>query len=218
MRGLYAIVDLEILDSRDIEPLRFAQAVLEAKPVALQVREKRARSEAVLRLLRALSPLARAAGTYLFANDRADLAALAGCDGVHVGQDDTPVEAARQVGDATGTPLRVGLSVHDEEQLERALDGPRLDYLALGPVFPTTSKQNPDAVLGVDRVARLSARLRAKVPSLPIVAIGGIDVERATLLREHVDAVAVIGALLPDAADPYSAATLAALALTEAFS
>src|SRR5258708_4272400 len=144
MRGLYAIADLETLERRRLDPVRFAEAVLAARPAALQIRDKAGGARRTLALLRAVAPLAARAGVPLFANDRADLALLARCDGVHVGQDDLPVPLARRV--APG--LRVGLSTHDAAQVEAALEeGP--DYIAVGPIFPTTSKDRPSPVVGL---------------------------------------------------------------------
>ena len=103
-----------------------------------------------------IAPLAARAGVPLYANDRPDLALLARCDGVHVGQDDVPVALVRKV--APG--LRVGLSTHDAAQVEAALEeGP--DYLAVGPVFATASKDRPSPVVGLDR-ARGPRRPRAR--------------------------------------------------------
>lgn len=194
--GLYAIVDTDALAACGLDPMAFAEAVLAAHPSFLQLRAKGLGSGEVLELLRALSPRARAAGVPLFANDRPDLAALADCDGVHVGQDDVPVAVARAVADKSGHPLAIGLSTHDAAQVDRgAVLAP--DYLAIGPVFPTTSKTRPDAVLGVMGLAALAARARAARPGMPLVAIGGIGADSAEAIARIVDHVAVIGALLP---------------------
>jgi thiamine-phosphate pyrophosphorylase len=205
MRGLYAIADLETLELRGLDPLRFAEALLSARPAALQIRDKAGGARRALALLRALVPLASRAGVPLFANDRPDVAVLAGCSGVHVGQDDLPVRLVREV--APG--LRVGLSTHDAGQLEAALaEGPDdLDYVAIGPVFPTATKDRPSPVVGLDRLASLAARVRAVRPGLPIVAIGGITLETAAAVGARVDAAAVIGALVPDDAPTSPSAT-----------
>lgn len=193
MRGLYAIIDIEALERRGALPVAFAERVLAAGPAAIQLRDKRGSARATLTLLRALAPLAAAAGVPLFANDRPDLARLAGCDGVHVGQEDLPVALVRQ----TFPGLRVGLSTHDAAQVEQAIrDAP--DYLAVGPIFATASKENPSPVVGLRGLRDLVARVRRVRPDLPIVAIGGISLETAGEVGSMVDAVAVIGALLPD--------------------
>jgi thiamine-phosphate pyrophosphorylase len=193
MRGLYAIVDIEALARRGVAPVPFAERVLAAGPAAIQLRDKRGGARATLDLLRALAPLAAAAGVPLYANDRPDLARIAGCDGVHVGQDDLPVAVVR----AAFPDLRVGLSTHDALQIEQAIaEAP--DYLAVGPIFATASKENPSPVIGIDGLRALAARARRLRPDLPIVAIGGVTLATAGEVGSIVDAVAVIGALLPD--------------------
>jgi thiamine-phosphate pyrophosphorylase len=195
MRGLYVIVDVASLERRGLDPVRFAEAVLSARPAAIQVRDKAGHeggARRTLALLREIAPLARREGVPLFANDRPDLAVLAGCDGVHVGQEDVPVRLVRSV--APG--LRVGLSTHEAAQVEAALEeGP--DYVAIGPVFPTASKDRPAPVLGIEGLGRLAARVRAARPGLPIVAIGGISAETAAAVGAIADVAAVIGALVP---------------------
>jgi thiamine-phosphate pyrophosphorylase len=194
MRGLYAIIDLDALTRRGVLPLPFAERVIAARPAAIQLRDKRGHARETLALLRAVAPLAAAAGVPFFANDRPDLALLAGCDGVHVGQDDLPVALIR----SAFPRLRVGLSTHDAAQVEQAArEAP--DYLAVGPIFATASKENPSPVVGVAGLRELVARARRARPGLPIVAIGGVTLETAGEIGSMVDAVAVIGALLPEA-------------------
>jgi thiamine-phosphate pyrophosphorylase len=222
MRGLYAIADLETLERHGLDPIRFAEALLSARPAALQIRDKAGGARRALAVLRAVAPLAaRAPKTPLFANDRPDLAVLAGCDGVHVGQDDVPVPLVRELASwwrRAGAPaLRVGLSTHDEAQIEAALaESP--DYVAVGPIFPTSTKDRPSPVVGLDRLAALSARVRAAHPGVPVVAIGGITLETAPAVGRHADAAAVIGALLPDpgSSDPYASTAARARAFDAA--
>jgi len=190
LRGLYPLVDLDSLEQRGLSPLAFAERVLAARPPLLQLRAKAAGARATLELLRALAPRCRALGTLLFANDRPDLALLAGAEGVHVGQDDVPLAEVRRFAPS----LRVGVSTHDLAQLERTL-AERPDYVAFGPVFATPSKRGHEPVVGIDGLGRAHALARAA--GVPLVAIGGIDLERATLARAHAELVAVIGALLP---------------------
>jgi thiamine-phosphate pyrophosphorylase len=211
MRGLYAIVDVEALERRKLDPLRFAEAVLRARPAAIQLRDKAGGPRRTLELLRAIAPFAAAARVPFFANDRPDLALLAGCDGVHVGQDDLPVALVRRL--AGTRPLQVGLSTHNEEQVEAAIHGGGdgehgvPDYIAIGPIFATTNKLNPSPVIGIAGLDRLIARILAVRPKMPIVAIGGISIENVHTLAGLPDAVAVIGALLPRESpeDPLSA-------------
>jgi thiamine-phosphate pyrophosphorylase len=204
LRGLYPIVDLDTLRERGISPLPFAERVLATYPPVLQLRAKSAGGRATLELLRALLPLCRNTGTALFANDRPDLALLAGADGVHVGQDDVPLAEVRRFAPS----LRVGVSTHDIEQLEAAL-AERPDYVAFGPVFATPSKQNHEPAVGLEGLAR--AHELARPANVPLVAIGGIDLERVRAVRGLAELVAVIGVLVPAGAtlDVVSERTLA---------
>jgi thiamine-phosphate pyrophosphorylase len=197
MRGLYAIVDTDSLARRGLDPAAFAEAVLDARPAAIQLRDKQGGAARTLSLLRAIQPLAARAGVPLFANDRADLALLARCDGVHVGQDDLPVPAVRSLAQRAGASLRVGLSTHTPAQLEAALREP-LDYVAVGPIFATSSKERPDAVVGLGALASLCAQVERARPGLPVVAIGGISLERAPEVGALCAVAAVIAALLPE--------------------
>jgi thiamine-phosphate pyrophosphorylase len=185
-RGLYAIVDLEALGGRD--PLAFADALLAAGALfALQLRAKVAPARVVLDVSRALAHRCARADVPFYVNDRPDLAWLAGASGVHVGQEDLGVVDARRV--APG--LAVGLSSHDETQAARGLAA-GVDYLAFGPVFPTVSKRDPDPVVGTQRLACVAAQ----AGTTPVVAIGGITLERAPLVRAAGAAAgAVIAAL-----------------------
>ncbi len=204
MRGLYAIVDAGALEQRNIAPLAFAEAVLSVAPVALQLRAKNVSARETLALLRELAPMCHRAGVLLVANDRPDLAILAGCDLVHVGQDDMPVDRVRRI--APG--LRVGISTHSLDQLDVAL-ALRPEYVAFGPVFPTMTKKNPDPVVGVAGLSMAYARARAA--GIPLVAIGGITYERARSIVSCADAVAAIAELLPAAVTPDAPRSVAQL-------
>ncbi len=185
-RGLYAIVDADALAGRD--PVAFARRVLDAGDLfALQFRAKGWPASRVLATSLALAEVCRAAKVPFVVNDRPDVAVLAGADGVHVGQDDLPVEAVRRV--ARGA--FVGVSTHFDAQVSRALaDHPA--YVAFGPVFATASKQNPDGVVGVDRLASV---VRA-AGEVPVVAIGGITLALAgEVYRAGAAAAAVIADL-----------------------
>jgi thiamine-phosphate pyrophosphorylase len=131
------------------------------------------------------------AGTRLIANDRADLAVLGQCDGVHIGQDDLPLSVVRLI--APG--LFLGVSTHTLEQLVQAL-AERPDYVAFGPVFATASKAQPDPVLGITLLAEAYALARAA--RIPLVAIGGINLERCAEIASSCDLAALIAALHPD--------------------
>lgn len=203
MRGLYPIVDLDTLRKRNLAPLTFAQAVLTARPPLLQLRAKHQAPRDVLELLAQLKPLCAASGTQLFANDRPDLALLAGADGVHVGQDDVPLETVRQL----PGKLRVGVSTHDLEQLGAAL-ALRPDYVAFGPIFATSSKEGADPALGLEMLARAAALARAA--NVPLCVIGGLTLDVAPQLARHPLLAAVISDLLADGSDTAAIATRSA--------
>ena len=190
---LYAIVDP--LDTRQ-DPVALAAALLAGGARCLQLRWKPAAPRDVLDAARAIRPLAHDAGALFLVNDRPDLAVLAGADGVHLGQDDLPVAAARRV---LGPGCIVGISTHDVAQARRAADA-GADYVAVGPVYATTSKVGALAPRGLDLVRAA----RAVVPC-PLVAIGGIDATTAPdVIAAGADAVAMIGALVR-APDPAAA-------------
>ncbi len=190
-RGLYAIVDVGSLAARGLEPLAFTDALLDACPAVLQLRAKGLGARDTLELLRALVPRCRRRGVPLFANDRAELAALSGADGVHVGQSDLPLPLVR----AIAPRLLVGVSTHSAAQLDDAL-AERPDYVAVGPVFATSTKADAEPQVGVELVRR--AR---EVSDVPVVAIGGLDEGRAGEVARAGALVAVIGALLPTGGD-----------------
>jgi thiamine-phosphate pyrophosphorylase len=190
MRGLYAIADVGSLVACRCDPVAFAEAVLQARPAALQVRAKDLPPRETLALLRAIAPLCHRVGVPLVANDRPDLAILAGCDLVHVGQDDMPIDRVRRLAPGIG----VGVSTHDAAQLSAALQA-RPSYVAFGPVFETRSKANPDPVVGI--AALRNAYAQAVAAGVPLVAIGGISRDRARMLVGSADAVAVISELVP---------------------
>src|SRR5579864_7208262 len=167
MRGLYAIVDVESLDARHLDVVAFAAAVLKAGPAALQLRAKNVPPREALAILRELAPMCHRLGIPLIANDRPDLAIFAGCDLVHVGQSDMPIERVRRLAPGLG----VGVSTHTLDQLDAALAA-RPAYVAFGPVYETSTKKHPDPVVGV--AALRVAHQRAQAAGVPLVAIGGI--------------------------------------------
>ena len=188
MRGLYAIVDVTTLLRRHLSVLEVVGAIARARPAALQLRAKDLAPRETLQLLRAIHFVCRESGVPLYANDRPDLAMFVGCEGVHVGQDDLLVHVVRRI----APMLRVGVSTHTLSQVERALaDQP--DYVAFGPVFETRSKAQPDVVVGVDGLMAVVARC-----PVPVVAIGGIDLERAPDVAKATHLGAVIAGLLPE--------------------
>jgi thiamine-phosphate pyrophosphorylase len=188
---LYAIVD-PLDTGRTPEDL--AAVLLAGGARLLQLRLKTAGSGDLLAAARALRALTARAGALLLINDRPDVARAAGADGVHLGQDDLPVAAARAV---IGPGALVGVSIHDVEQA-RAAAGAGADYLGVGPVFTTTTKVGALPARGLDLVRAVRAAV-----TLPLVGIGGITPDTAAAVRAAgADAVAMIGALIraPDVA------------------
>lgn len=187
---VYAIIDSTLSGDRAVA---FVRSLSDAGVTLFQLRHKTSSPAAICAetanlLVRIASPEVR-----LVVNDRPDIAAITGAAGVHVGQDDLPVEAARQI---CGPSRWVGVSTHNLDQLREA-DRTSADYIAVGPIFPTATKGNPDPVVGVEFV-RAARRLTRK----PLVAIGGITAETAEqVYRAGADSVAVIRDLIV-AVDP----------------
>lgn len=186
---VYPILDSETLERRGIGFAAAAAALLEGGAGILQIRHKGHWSREFFETTRDVARLCREAGVPLVVNDRADFALLLEA-GLHVGQDDlTPRDARKLVG---SEPL-LGFSSHNVNQL-CAAGGEPVDYVAFGPVFPTTSKSNPDPVVGVAEVRRCRALI-----DKPLVAIGGITRETApAILDAGADSVAVISDLIPE--------------------
>jgi thiamine-phosphate pyrophosphorylase len=183
---LYAIADAEALGST---PLPAAVAEMaEAGVRWIQVRGKRLSGRDWHAALEGCCRALEGSGVSLWVDDRADLAALFPVEGLHVGQRDLPPAAARR---AVGPRLRIGLSTHMEEQVLAADADPEVEVVAVGPVFPTTGKENPDPVVGLDLVRWARARTRKR-----LVAIGGIGAENvAEVLAAGADAAVVLGAV-----------------------
>ena len=199
---LYAIIDAALLKTSE---LSFVEMMAESGVELLQYRNKRASSrelfEASQSISATLSRLAKQ-GSYrprFIVNDRADIAVLANAQGVHVGQQDLNVEEARAI---VGPGNLVGVSTHSLEQLDAA-NKTSADYVAFGPIFPTSSKENPDPVVGLDLLREARRRTRK-----PIVAIGGITLERAAdVFRAGANSLAVARDLIA-AGNPVARAQL----------
>jgi thiamine-phosphate pyrophosphorylase len=182
---LYAIIDSACFPDTSAL-LAFAGELRAAGVTLLQYRNKGGSARQMLSHARELRR--KLEGARLIMNDRADLCLAAGFDGVHVGQEDLSVDGARRV---LGNALWVGVSTHVPEQVEAAA-ATSADYLAVGPVFATKSKANPDPVIGLQGV-RMARSLTPK----PLVAIGGITRENCrAVLEAGADSVAVISDLL----------------------
>jgi len=192
--ALYPIIDVDLCAMRGMDPLALARACLAGGARLLQVRRKDSSggSAALVTLVRRVIAAARPYDAAVIVNDRADIAVMAGADGVHVGQQDLPVAAVRAI---VGPDLLIGVSTHTPVQIDDALAG-MADYLAVGPVFGTATKATGYAPRGLDMV-RLAAG-RGK----PVVAIGGVTAENAAdVLAAGAASVALISDLLADA-DP----------------
>lgn len=188
---LYAILDVDVAAAHGLEPLNVLDVWLEAGVRLVQLRAKSLASGAMLELADAFAGRCRAKGAVFIVNDRADVAAMAGADGVHLGQDDLPPQNARAV---VGKSAWVGRSTHSDGQVASACEEP-ITYLAIGPVFSTQSKAAAEPVVGLEGVRR--AATRAASVGLPMVAIGGVTLTRAPeVLQAGASAVAVISDLL----------------------
>ncbi len=182
---LYVILDAALLTVPESE---CAQKLAAAGVRMLQYRNKAASSRELFEFSSRLSSLLVPQGISFLVNDRADVASVVNATGVHVGQEDLSVEAARQL---IGTGKWVGVSTHNLEQFERAA-ATSADYIAVGPVFCTSTKTNPDPVVGIDFIRRVRA-----LTNKPIVAIGGITLDRAAeVIRAGADSVAVASDIL----------------------
>lgn len=183
---IYAIADAEALYPT---PLPAAvRAIAESGIRWIQVRAKRLSGRELYREMEECCRALEGSGVRLWLDDRADLAALFPVDGLHVGQRDLPPAAARRV---VGPEVWIGLSTHGREQLEAAAADPDVDVIAVGPVFPTTGKESPDPVVGLDFVRWARSRT-----ARPLVAIGGIGPDNvAEVLAAGADTAAVIGAV-----------------------
>lgn len=188
---LCAIVDVDAAAKAGWSAADLATAFLAGGAQFLQLRAKGLASGPLLELASGLVELAGASGAIVVVNDRADVARLSGAAGVHVGQDDLPPADVRRI---LGSDALVGYSTHTIEQIEGAIVEP-VDYVAIGPVFGTTSKETGYDAVGLDLVREAAVRVHPR--GLRLVAIGGITLERAAeVIDAGADVVAVIGDLL----------------------
>ena len=188
---LYAIVDAELTK----DPIAFARELANAGVKLIQVRDKRSTARQFYATAQEMARVLLPVGVQFIVNDRVDIAAMVGAPGVHVGQDDLPVEDARKI---CKPPCWVGVSTHNVEQLREAA-ATSADYIAVGPIFPTATKENPDPVVGLELL-----REARNMTQKPLVAIGGITVENVgDVYGAGADSVAVIRdlAMAKDAAE-----------------
>jgi thiamine-phosphate pyrophosphorylase len=203
LHGLYAIVDESALRP----PLDLVAAFLEGGAAVVQLRLKNTPAGDLFRLAVASGELCRARGALLLVNDRPDVAGAAGADGVHLGQEDLPVKAAREI---LGADAIIGVSTHSDAEIDAAVRS-GADYVGFGPIFATRSKgasplPPPHGIAGLRRAVE-----RAR--PLPVVAIGGITAVRTVEVAEAGAACAAAIAELCAAPDP----TAKAREMAEAF-
>ena len=187
---LYAILDPDVAT---VPVPQLAEELAAAGVELIQLRDKRSPARKIYAETKELVGILSPRGVRFILNDRPDIAAMAGASGVHVGQEDLPVEEARKLCPA---PLWVGVSTHNLEQLREAART-SADYIAVGPIFPTVTKENPDPVVGIEFL-----RAARAVTQKPLVAIGGITLESAAeVYAAGADSLAVIRDLIA-AGDP----------------
>lgn len=188
-RLFYPILDTETAARRGIDPVAAAEQILEAGAGLLQFRHKGFFARGIFLQARGIAALCRQANARFVINDRADIARLLNAS-LHLGQEDlSPSDARKVLGDGSW----IGFSTHNEDQLRAAALQPA-DYLAIGPIFGTSSKVNPDPRVGLEELRRLRP-----LTDRPLVAIGGITRANAhSVIEAGADSVAVIGDLFPE--------------------
>lgn len=196
---VYALIDPERSGGRELASL--AKAVAEGGATLVQLRDKQGSTRRMIEEARAIKSKLAKTGVPFLINDRVDVALAAGAEGVHVGWDDMAVEDARAL---LGRDAIIGLSIKTRTQAETApLE--LLDYVCVGGVFETMSKDNPNPPIGAAGLADITASIRRRAPKLPVGAIAGIDLGNAArVIAAGADGVAVISALSL-ASDPTNA-------------
>lgn len=183
---VYLVTDARLARGRDL--IEVVSAALEGGVTAVQLREKAASTLAQVELGRALRRLTRDAGALLIVNDRVDVAAAIEADGVHLGQDDLPAEVARRI---LGPEAIIGGSAGNAAELAVSLAA-GVDYLGVGPIYPTASKADAGAAIGSAGLAAIRA-----ATSLPIVGIGAVNATNVPpVIRAGADGAAVISAII----------------------
>jgi thiamine-phosphate pyrophosphorylase len=186
---VYPIVDGGLLGRRGTRLLDAAEGLIEGGAKLIQLRWKEHFSRSVFGEASTIAKLCRSVGAMLIVDDRVDMALLLDA-GVHLGQEDLPPRETRQM---MGPERVIGFSTHNESQFVEG-DREPVDYLVIGPVFGTSSKLNPDPVVGTTELARLRTST-----GKPVVAIGGITRDNAAQVwRAGADSVAVIGDMYPE--------------------
>ncbi|MEZ5872441.1 MAG: thiamine phosphate synthase [Nitratireductor sp.] len=195
--SLYLVTDPQLGGSRDL--IEIVEAAIAGGVTIVQLRDPNAGTRAMVETATRLLQVTRRNGVPLLINDRVDVALAAGADGVHLGQSDMQADQARKL---LGAESIIGLSVGSEAEHAASLKVLHaVDYLGTGPAYTTSTKHDAGAAIGEAGITALKVRT-----SLPVVAIGGIDVARcAGLIRAGADGVAVVSAIMA-ASDPKSAA------------
>jgi thiamine-phosphate pyrophosphorylase len=183
---IYPITDVYLSNLSHLEQV---EKLIEGGAEFIQLREKRASPKDFYESAKKVLDFARSGKVKIIINDRVDIALAIKADGVHLGQNDLPPQHARKI---LGKNAIIGFSTHTLAQAIEAVKLP-VDYIAIGPIFPTLSKENPDDVVGVNGVKSV----RQAIGDFPLVAIGGIDFENAPdVFQSEADSVAVISAIL----------------------
>jgi thiamine-phosphate pyrophosphorylase len=183
---VYPITDTTLSGLSHAEQLK---RLIEGGATFVQLRDKNSSPADFYTQARAALEIGRQNGIRIIINDRVDIAAALGADGVHLGQDDLPPEAARK---SLGDNAIIGFSTHNVDQARKAVGLP-IDYLAIGPIFDTGTKSDTEPIVGLDGIREI----RPILGKLPLVAIGGITAENAhEVLAAGADSVAVISAIL----------------------
>ena len=186
---IYPITDVSITNLSHLEQTK---RLVAGGAKIIQLREKTASSAEFYEAAQEVMLFARKRNVKIIINDRVDIALAVGADGVHLGQNDLPPDQARKI---LGEKAIIGFSTHNIEQALEAVKLP-INYLAIGPIFATNTKENPDAIVGIEGLSKV----REAVGDFPLVAIGGINFENArNILANGADSIAVISAILTPA-------------------
>ena len=185
---VYPITDVRLSGLSHAEQV---ELLIQGGATLIQLREKHSSPREFFLQAQAAIEVARPHGVRIIINDRVDIALAVRADGVHLGQDDMPPKAAREI---LGEAALIGFSTHNPAQAIKASTLP-IDYLAIGPIFPTASKNDPDPIVGLAGLEQV----RKAVGDLPLVAIGGISAQNIqTVLSEGATCAAVISGVLAD--------------------
>jgi thiamine-phosphate pyrophosphorylase len=186
---IYPITDVSITRLSHLEQVK---RLIEGGAELIQLREKYASPKEFYASAKAVMDLVRGSEVKIIINDRVDIALAVKADGIHLGQDDLPPVYARKI---LGEKAIIGFSTHNLAQAVEAVQF-SINYVAIGPIFATQTKENPDEIVGIEGLTKV----REAIGNFPLVAIGGIGFKSAnTVLSNGADSVAVISAILKPA-------------------